>query len=552
MTGKRKRAQEETDATRPAPTTRTRNSKTATSASVVPATDAAVLEIPIRESQTMLPPQQSPTRQSPTENVTADNVPTSKTQVKRKAPATNNKSTKAAYRVSKTSAASAKVEMFREYFEDPPNVEELRNRIIAPAPLHSQVAEDSDGGLSESGGVGSSTRIRSPQYRGLQLNATRTNIERIFIATEFLVVNLREKARLDDPNFRFSMSKEGHDFKALAEDLERNEPSLKGVTGYALHSLYSRLVEKRRELENFVKTATGDPWTKTNMAGLAWDLVAIADEIKLRDQRKAAEKENLVVAADALERQVTLRAMTTMGSRSTKASRNNLNHQTVYQASNRSQPQASSSAQPPSSPSVPTSSFFAQSMTSHPVPVPSESAVVPSLPIIPALPRGGSRSSIRSGKSLFADEEQERFKEESNTRMATISNVIAEMSSTLEKKIADAQTSNARFEEKFETMSAKFQTSEVRFQTTEVRFVAIETSQSDLKTDLTYLRWQVGNQSRQIDSLQTAVKDIQNSVKELAAILQQQAPSSLYSQQTISHPVHSLSLVDPPLQSPPR
>ncbi|KAF9974441.1 hypothetical protein BGZ65_008725 [Modicella reniformis] len=259
--------------------------------------------------------------------------------------------------VSRTSPPGVKMEEFLEFFKDPPNVDDLLNR-----------------------------RPQAPAGT----------------------------ARPDDDNFRFSMSSTGGDFKALADELRKCEPSMMGVTGYALHSLYERVVSKRRELEKFLEVATGISWTPTTLTDIALELVSIDDDILQRQERKTAAKEGLITEADARDTRILIAATTTRRSRRAKAARISLDHQVVYHA--RSPASQRSLSTPPPTANHPSTSANQPSMIVFSAQLPPDQA-----------PRAQSIRSSTSTKSLFTNEEQEAFIESTNTKPIAIARAMQEM-----------------------------------------------------------------------------------------------------------------------------
>ncbi|KAG0277942.1 hypothetical protein BGZ96_002643, partial [Linnemannia gamsii] len=123
-------------------------------------------------------------------------------------------------------------------------------------------------------------------FRGLQFGPT--NRENVFLAVLFLRNNLREIAKPEDDSFQFGLGKEGQGFRQLASLLSMAEPTLKRVTPGPLHNLYEQIAE---------------------------ELVAIADEIAARDNRRVSAKENKIAEQDVLSKRSTFQMMHPLGSR---------------------------------------------------------------------------------------------------------------------------------------------------------------------------------------------------------------------------------------------
>ncbi|KAF9918283.1 hypothetical protein FBU30_000282 [Linnemannia zychae] len=173
---------------------------------------------------------------------------------------------------------------------------------MANVPDASEISEES---LEEQG-------AKAP-FRGLQFGPS--NRENIFLTVLFLRNNLRDIAKPEDDEFHFGLGKEGHGFRQLASLLSKAEPTLRRVTPGPLHSLYERVLSERRDLTNFLKREAGDGWIDTRFSEIAEELVAIADDIKARDNRRIAAKENKVAEQDVASRQSTFQMMHPLGSR---------------------------------------------------------------------------------------------------------------------------------------------------------------------------------------------------------------------------------------------
>jgi hypothetical protein len=93
------------------------------------------------------------------------------------------------------------------------------------------------------------------------------------------------------------------------------EPTLKRVTPGPLYNLYERVLKERRDLTNFLTRETGRGWTDTRFSEIAEELVAIADEITARDNRRVSAKENKLAEQDVLSKRSTFQMMHPLGSR---------------------------------------------------------------------------------------------------------------------------------------------------------------------------------------------------------------------------------------------
>ncbi|KAF9945705.1 hypothetical protein BGZ65_010460, partial [Modicella reniformis] len=142
-----------------------------------------------------------------------------------------------------------KVEYFKSIFTDPPNVDDILN------------------GTLEDHAATSSTSKYSP-YQDIQF--VPENTARIFRAILFLKNNLRNMARLENEDFKLDMSRYGRPFKTLALELAQQQPSLAGITGSALHSLYTDIIHRRRELNDVISTTSEGSWVHTKIDDLTF------------------------------------------------------------------------------------------------------------------------------------------------------------------------------------------------------------------------------------------------------------------------------------------
>ncbi|KAF9941238.1 hypothetical protein BGZ65_004386 [Modicella reniformis] len=167
-----------------------------------------------------------------------------------------------------------------------------------------------------------STRSRS--YGGVQFNPN--NRSRIFRATLFLRDTLRDKAQPDNDNVKFSMARDGSDFRGLAEDLALAQPALRGITGPALHSVYKNLVSVRRQLDAYLSYATAEPWEHTKMSDMALELREIDDDINERQGRKIARKDERIVQEETTDARVIGRAMGVRESKNKQGKKRSSDH----------------------------------------------------------------------------------------------------------------------------------------------------------------------------------------------------------------------------------
>ena len=307
------------------------------------------------------------------------------------------------------------------------------------------------------------------QFRGLQFHDSK-NASRIYLAVRFLRDHLRDRAQLDDDNFHFSTASDGGDFKHLIVDLEQEVPMLKGVTAYALRSMYAEIVDKRRELEEFLRTATGDPWASTRLSDMAWDLVLMDDEMRARQERKAAVKERRVAEAAAREVRTTWAAV----SRKVKGKHPDQDISSSS-SSTRHPPQPSASSTiVVTVPSASTSACLAHVPLAPPpplpLPLPQQQKQRQPQPLVPsgspaAAPPPRLTRQVPSVPShgripLFSAEEQETFKEESRGRAMAIARLIQDLSTEVSAKNATYETNARLYQKRVEALEARVESLE--------------------------------------------------------------------------------------------
>ncbi|KAF9963120.1 hypothetical protein BGZ65_005867 [Modicella reniformis] len=212
-------------------------------------------------------------------------------------------------RVSGTAPPESKVEHFKSYFTDPPNVDDILSGVLEGEFVMTQqneaLEEDEEQDSEELGATTASTS-KAP-FRGVRFFPI--NRARIFRAVLFLKHNLRNMAQLEKEDFRLSITRYGTTFKKLAEQLAQQQPALIGISGTSLYSLYSDIIKKRRELNEFLYVATGDPWFHTKLCDLAQDLLELENEMEQREEKKSSKKAALLAEAIAKEKSLIFTGM---------------------------------------------------------------------------------------------------------------------------------------------------------------------------------------------------------------------------------------------------
>ncbi|KAF9198232.1 hypothetical protein BGZ49_001015 [Haplosporangium sp. Z 27] len=170
---------------------------------------------------------------------------------------------------------------------------------------------------NENQGEDQETSLKGP-FRKPQFYESGSNRDHLFRAAVFLRDNIRARAKLDDDNYRFSIAREGKDFRKLAEDLTSIYPTLKGVTGPALHTFYTKIVEHGNHLKDFVLKTADDPFQSTKLSDIALELVDIDYELLQRIERKKTDKAGKILEFDAMEAKVRNAAISSQGTRKGK------------------------------------------------------------------------------------------------------------------------------------------------------------------------------------------------------------------------------------------
>ncbi|KAF9977964.1 hypothetical protein BGZ73_004247 [Actinomortierella ambigua] len=193
-----------------------------------------------------------------------------------------------------TASQVDKMLYFERVFKDPPNARALMNRVVP----FGQALPDIDG---QGGGVS--------RFRLLQFNINGSNTEHIFRAAFYLREALWIRAHLEDENFVFVRSQYGVEFRDMAVELGAIEPTLRGMSSKALHSLHDRLVKERIALDAFKLTLTGDKWRGTRLATIAADIAYVDKMIREREtrQRGLVNEEAAGEEAEALPRDHAIR-----------------------------------------------------------------------------------------------------------------------------------------------------------------------------------------------------------------------------------------------------
>ncbi|GJJ67790.1 hypothetical protein EMPS_08304 [Entomortierella parvispora] len=137
---------------------------------------------------------------------------------------------------------------YRNIFEDPEDVDSLQSgRVLS--------VEDS---IREADLSTEMPATGSKRYCGLKALPSGGNQRRIFLAVQFLVQRLQQFCASAQDELRgMSLTRGGELYTQLSTELERAEPSLRGVTAGALYSAVGRLCADYNAYEKLATSATG-------------------------------------------------------------------------------------------------------------------------------------------------------------------------------------------------------------------------------------------------------------------------------------------------------
>ncbi|GJJ71563.1 hypothetical protein EMPS_03913 [Entomortierella parvispora] len=143
---------------------------------------------------------------------------------------------------------TVRLKHYRNIFEDPKDVDSLQSgRVLS--------VEDS---IREADLAIEMPAIRSKRYCGLKAIPNGGNQRRIFLTVQFLIQRLHQFcANAKDELRDMSLTRGGELYTQLSAELERAEPSLRGVTAGALYSTVGRLCADYNAYEKLATSATG-------------------------------------------------------------------------------------------------------------------------------------------------------------------------------------------------------------------------------------------------------------------------------------------------------
>ncbi|KAF9972421.1 hypothetical protein BGZ73_004463 [Actinomortierella ambigua] len=188
---------------------------------------------------------------------------------------------------------------FIKFFQDPDNAQDLIRQIKAAPPFDpsedhnahgkKRKSKDSDDDASgEKPYKGPSSKAIA--FRALQLHLDYSNQQEVFLAVYFLNRNLPKALEHRDEFLSKVVM-----FKALAAHFDATEPMLKGVTGMALLSLHDRVVAKRKELMETLKSDALDAsqkleWRDTKLSDAVRSLIGLDDQLSEAFAQKEGER----------------------------------------------------------------------------------------------------------------------------------------------------------------------------------------------------------------------------------------------------------------------
>ncbi|KAI1288300.1 hypothetical protein EDD11_010016 [Mortierella claussenii] len=286
-----------------------------------------------------------------------------------------------------TSSQTDKYARFLSVFRDPPDASSLQKSITFKTrdQLEQRVEEPTV--VAENDAENGASNPKT--FRGLQENATGEHQRNIFLATQYLLARIQEMVYGDQDKEPFTLAREGKSFKTIAQELGVIEPSLKGVTGLALHAMYMRLIKDYEELKKVLVVETGGRFQPTLLTDLVKDLYNMDRELKKTKRQRIEEK------ADQRQREATLLAVRNEEAISTALQRFSKKPRVKRNATARvtspvPQSSAAQSAPPSTIEVAPLSSTESASSTG---PVPSTSAHSTQSISVRSVPSTSSRSS---------------------------------------------------------------------------------------------------------------------------------------------------------------
>ncbi|KAG0202553.1 hypothetical protein BGX33_009584 [Mortierella sp. NVP41] len=219
---------------------------------------------------------------------------------------------------------------FDSIFMDPWNVQALIDKPIDTDTLASSSSSQQSSTATPATATPRATNPAAATTGGslkyvrlLQFYPTSTSCENIFRVAVFLSNNLREFAKPEDDKLYFSLAKDEAGFRALTTRLGVDQPTLKEVNAYILHSCYMRLLKESKDLDGFI--AAGNSWTETKPSLLAAEIVGIDSEIRAQDVRREAG--GLMLGLRFRSKRQLEQVMQDTGTRPAKTAKEDMDHE---------------------------------------------------------------------------------------------------------------------------------------------------------------------------------------------------------------------------------
>ncbi|KAF9190469.1 hypothetical protein BGZ51_006885 [Haplosporangium sp. Z 767] len=262
-----------------------------------------------------------------------------------------------------TSSTSSRVDKYKEFhdiFRDPPDAASLLNRQGGMSKedeggVELAAAENSDTGDSEAEEGSESGRGEGlTRFSALRYKRDGKNQRNIMLATLFLTNRLPalmfDTSESQEP---FSIMRTSRSFRALAQELAKAEPSLRGVTGIALWAMYDRLIRKFDELYKLLQVETEGRFEPTYLSDLVQELHALHEEFlttrTLRNQEEEQERQYTTAEVEPRYTEAIAATMTPLAVRMSNKRKYAPEEQTTATSSSTSSAKTATSVVPSSS-----------------------------------------------------------------------------------------------------------------------------------------------------------------------------------------------------------
>ncbi|KAK3835021.1 MAG: hypothetical protein J3R72DRAFT_452017 [Linnemannia gamsii] len=225
-------------------------------------------------------------------------------------------------KISNTSSQADKYEALMQPFKDPDDVEKLLEQVIDPNVEGECSNLDSSSSASdESDADGNEDDERgSTRFSALRFKHDYSNQRNIFLACRFLSGRLPDLMFPDDDSGeKFSIARESKGFSALAKELGRQEPTLHGVTGVALWSMYNRLLKAYGKLDQVSEVETGGRFEHSRLSEIVKSIFDLDRDYASKRKQVSADKEQerrrILSEQDAMNNEAIRDSMLSLGAR---------------------------------------------------------------------------------------------------------------------------------------------------------------------------------------------------------------------------------------------